>query len=503
MKKRLILSIVVFLILFGLLWLSRHSFIQIIPASNNTGEVVYSLKNQSSGKTTIIKSSGTVKKLVRKGSYEILAAQNEKSYFSVVETGWFLGKTAIQPKLAEEKARNFIGDGPASCMHVIDGVFASLTCGDLFSEFKLHVPATTQQPTYTLKSSSTLENGIVEGLVNTSKGSVLILKSMYGVDHTAYLVNSDLELSRETVLEKLDSDKSYAVQSYKSGFLVYDSQFSQFLYYKSLGSAPTLLNIKPPSDDELLPASLKVQGDNIVVVYTNAPIGDTDESGQDTEDDREAPKKIKTVVTVTKDGQSKQYEFNKQLFYAMLCGTQKICLIIEGSLQVYDISGKKPSRSFSVKDVKAIETIDGSLLIVTNSGVLELNADTGEGYLQYSFGNRTYCGVGGLGDSYVLCLENEAQRTAALLISPGVALSDNIDKKIIELERLSEIKNVSIYGKYIYISPDFGEVTYQTSLGEFGYNPDILKQTVAKINQEVDKLNIDRDKYKISIIGAN
>lgn len=129
--------------------------------------------------------------------------------------------------------------------------------------------------------------------------------------------------------------------------------------------------------------------------------------------------------------------------------------------------------------------------------MLELNIDNRDGYIGYSPGSYNYCGMHTDSAGYTLCLINTKQSRVALHIDNQNTDNNSIDQKVAQLLKLPEVDTISAYGQYIYIVPNAGQLTYDSASRSFGYDPEKLAAASDKINQEINKLGIDRSNYII------
>lgn len=495
MKKKAILLGTGFVVLGAFIWLSMHSFIELTPESPE--DINYSLTAAGSAKTTNFKSANKVKKLVRKGYYEVLATQGEKSYLTVIKAGGFLGSSKTAVKLSPEKSRKFVGDNPSACMYYIGQVLSSVDCGDLYSQLRRHVPATAKQPTIVLKTPSSVD-GKIEGLVATAEGAVAVLSSSTGSNHTGYIVRPDLSLTSPVVLTDLRASKAYAVQAYKQGFVAYDTSFEKIFYYTALSSPPSVITVNKSHDQKLVPYALKVQGDSIMLAYSNNAEDAELARSDDVEVSSKPNNKAAVTILIYNGSQTVEYNFKNRVSGFVLCGTKKLCLLNRTKqLDVYDIANTKPKLLFSLGAVDRIEPAKNGLLVAQKAGLLSLDVDKQEGFLQYSFGSYKFCGLRNDELGPTICVVNSTGKTAALSISNDSNNTDSIDKKAVKLAKLTDIKSLSIYDKFIYVSPNVGEVKYIPALKVFGYDPAITRAVKSRILQGMDAIGIDQTTYKV------
>lgn len=499
MKKKIILGSVLLVLFIVLGWISTHGYIEIVPESTNS--IDYTLIGPAAGKSTNFKASGSIKKLIKKGQYQLLAQHAETSYYAITRAGGFLGKTTVNTKLEPEKARKFIGDNPGNCMYYFEPVLATDLCGDVdgdvYSHLNFHIPATAQQPTYTLKKRGSID-GVIEGVITTNQGTLAILRSLNGDGHAGYIVNKDLSVAKTIQMSGLDKNKTYSLQPYKEGFIVYDKSLSPILYYASLEAKPLVINVTRPKDNMQQPFAVKTQGDLLITEYSDDLEDLASASGSEAIIKKPA-KKTNVTIVVSNNDQSQEYSFKKRLSSFGLCGAGKMCLLdTKQNLDVYDITDKKPRLLFTTSSVDHLDISKNGLAVISNAhGLLGLNVDTQEGFLQYSFGDYASCAAQVTAKGYILCVKNNNGKTRALLVDAETNNTDSIDKKITQLSKQPDIKTVSIYDKYLFISPILGSVSYQPSTKSFGYDPAVTAGVNGRIKQAVDVAGIDRKTYKV------
>lgn len=497
MKKILALALLIIVLLTTFQWFLNHGYIEVTTANPSNSETTYRFVEQKTGKVSEIKDiRPKIKKLVSKGSHEILVRQGENSYFAVIKVGGFLSSNAVSAELVPEKHRKFVGNNPGPCMHFSGQELISFGCKDVYKNAQLHVPASSDRPTYT-QQGTTIVEGIIEGIITTNEGSIAVIKAPagdedQGAPHTAYILKGGLQLSTGTPLLDLDKNKLYSVRSYKEGFIVHDTTYEQILYYSSAKAKPEKIIITQPRDKKFRIYSLKIQGESIIAAYTTGVVGDTVDIH-----DTNIVKKSKTEIIIHQNNTSKSYTFNTQYGFVSLCGTNKLCMLTGKRLEVYDINDKKQKHLFTVGGVESVENIKNSLVITRENELLGLDVDTQKGSIQYRLSGYESCGLQKTGNSYTLCLANTKNKKVALQINPDQSNTDSIDKKISELLKLPEVTDVSIYDKFIFISPNLGPLIYDKPTKTYNYDPQTRKTVNEKINQEINKLGIDTNTYKI------
>ena len=494
LKRRLTLLGVALLVLVVSMWLLSHSSIEVTISGSPNVSATYSFIDQTSGKTTVeIKSSSSrIKKTVRKGSYQVVVQRGNSSFSSFIQTKRFLGKTTVFADLQTEKSRKFAGDNPQACMNLVDNTLISYICDYIYANIKVHLPATASSPTFTLPNPDKTIFGNIEGIVTTAEGTIALVNNHVSENsaHTIYKLSATPNLSSKVVsiLGDLNQEKTYSMKPYKTGFLVYDDSLEEIFYYSSASAKPERVAITRPEDTALKPNSLSISENTIVLTFSNSLGGD--DIGQGAE-------QPELAVAIYESPQTNQFTFKGEFADVRACGNKQLCLLKNKTVDIYDISQKKPRKLFSVPGVNSIESAGQDLLAINDLGIFQIDLGKRSGYMQYDFGDYHYCGLQRQADNYLVCVRDEKGDSVALYVDRTTSDTDSIDKKIVELAKLSEIKKISAQGKYIFISPDLGKLVYNDSLQIFDYDPTTKKSVNDAINQKINSLGIDRNIYTI------
>lgn len=496
-RKKVIFLALLLVSLIAFNWFATHAYIEISVNNPADGAITHQLYEQSSQKEIEVEDTDkSVKRLVRRGDYEVLVKQGLNSYFAVAKAGRFLGTTKLDARLSPEREREFIGNNPGPCAGRVSGVLLSYGCGDEFQNIQIHVPATGAEPTFVRKTTSSIL-GTIEGIVTTSEGGVAIIRADElsegeSAPHSAYRIDGSANLSDGKALEGLDAEKYHTAISYKTGFLIYDDKFEKVSYYASRASKPQEISIQRPADDSVKPYALTVSGDDILLAYSNnseGEVADIDEADNG---------KVKTVFVVRGTGNDrKQIELKGQYMAAHLCGSRKLCALKGSLLEIYDMTGAKPKLMRKVTNVDAIHDSNKELLIVKAGQLLKFDVDNFVGSVEYTPGDYTYCGFYKDIAGYMLCLVDSKQKKVMLSIKEGALTKSAVDRQISELLKLPEVDNISTYGQHIFISPNLGEPAYDNASKSFTYSPATISLVNNSINQAIERVGIDRSKYSI------
>lgn len=492
MKKKLLIFSILSLACVAFYWLLTHAFIEVVIVNPSQAPAIYNLTDQKAKKTyRTTSNSSKIKILVRKGSHEVVVRQGDTSYLTIVRSGSFLSSKTVSASLQKEKARSFVGDNPGPCMNYVGSVLISFSCTGQYNNVQIHLPATNVVPTMVSKVTAATE-GFIEGIVETKTGTVVVIKgSGEEPPHTAYIVTVDGKLRSGVVLSNLKDNKNYSVKSYKDGFMVYDDAFESVNYYASSSTKPVNITLGKVDDKMLVPYALSEQNESFAVAYSIA----NDDEDLDLDNPKSA--KTKSEIVISQGSSIKHFTFNTRYAYVVLCGKQKLCLGLRDSVEIYDISGTRQKFLFKLGNFKRLDSIGNNILIVRENEIVFLDPEKQEGSIQYSFEDYTYCGLQITSTGYTLCLINTDKRKVAVAINTTAENSDSIDKKVAQLLKLPEIKTVSAYKQFIFISPDLGEIEFDASTNQFAYNP-ATKATVNKlISEAIDRIGFDKSKYSI------
>lgn len=498
-KLRIALVLVIIAVIGALWWLYTHSYVEIIVKNPNTTPIHYSMVNQSNGKETTVKSSkNTVKKLLARGNYEITVQQGDQSYFSVVKTGPFLGTTKIEATVQKERSRTFVGNSPGYCMYYdqSNSVLYSHNCSGSYTDLKIHKPATFDEATYTLSPAT--PDRPLRGIIELAgKPYVLLGDKDTWPPNNLIPLQSDFTTMGGTLLKNLRDDKSYYVKEYQKGFIAYSDDYNTFKYYESPTADPKNITIPEPKNQTLSGAYLDVQQEKISVLYTDTEVGDEGLEPDETQNEN-VEVKGESVVVVYSSNATKSLTFNKIYSRVLFCGKNKLCLLTDKTLDVYDISKNKQKYLFTIDNVENFIHTDMGTILVRQNEVLLMDIEKRRGYKQYSFGGYVAsCGLQKTGNNYILCVVDDDNHTSALYIDQGTEDMDSIDKKILELYEVPDVENISIYRSIIYTSPVTGAPEYKPETRTYGYNQVILNESKNQIDKAINRIGIDRNKYQI------
>lgn len=486
-KKTISLTVILLILLLVGWLLSRYSYIEVSVVNASGKEISYEITRQGSKASNNVSTKKTYKKLVSRGSYEILTKSNSQSYFAVVNAKGFLTKESVTATLKPEKQRDFIGNTPNPCMHLANSVLLSYSCGGDVSTVYMHVPADQSTPTYTKPIESEVV-GRTEGIFTFNNNTYIAVKSPEETDdqapHAVYLYSNEGLTGNPYILKGLDDTSTYTINSYSSGFLAVSENKNKAVYFSDLNGEPKNIDISYPDKNNTdIPYDLDAKNNTIIVGFSKNKA-----AANKSEDSIKSPK-IDSSIIVIKNGNKKVYKFDKLYEDIQICGDQKICLYSDNELLIYNVSSGKQKLVSKVMNVNGFVVSGSDLIIARDNEVINMNIEKQNGFIDYSYGKYQNCGIQNSEAGYILCVTNSRDDNSALFISKGTP--NSIDKYVSELLKIPEIKSISAYGNYVFISPDLGTYEYNDSTNSFGYNEITKKRVNSLIDEKIKSLNAD------------
>ena len=489
----------------ALYWIGTHSFVT-IQVEQGT-EATYSLSKQPelSRKTQgTIASKRTVRKLVRRGDYQVLVQKNELSYFTVVYAKGFLGSAHVNAKLASGAGVTTVGDNALDCMNMSEGVLFSNGCTSR-KTIAVHVPAGKSTPTYVLtKHTTDTTESIDEGVEDVIgiDDKVVALGTMQASDdepayHRIYLLRGSTPGAAtiaKTLLEdgtpaihgnlpKLDAATTYKMLALGNGFIVYGSSLESYFYYSSLGALqnPVQKSLKS-IDSTLVFSRVEANDSKLVATYI----------ARDT--------KLNKTELVVDDGKSAaHYSFTQSYVRGMVCGSSRLCLLnAAGTVDIYDTASQRPDKKGSISGVKDMLFADGKTYLVLDAGLLDISTTSGEGHLAVSFDGYRYKSIARTQQGVVLnAYYGSTGYTFAFL------LSDSGDKtlasKLAALSSTAYVKSLSVYKNSIFVIPALGELKYNTATELYEYDKNVRAAAREAITAAIAKIGFDTTAYQITV----
>ena len=497
-KKPLFILLPILLVTFIFYLIYSYSFISISVNEAVESQIEYQLVAQGSDSVNTFNSDNTsVRKLVKRGNYELKVTQGNKNSFSVVSVGGFLQTKEVQRTLIAEKQRSFIGNNPSPCVFYTNNLLYSFACNSSNTSISQHVPATKDLPTY-IKKTNDLLLGNIDGVVRLHNGSYVavvtppansdILESPY----VLYDITKEGRLDKGRPIELPDIDGvRYNYLAYKDGLVAVDNNKNIFFVPVS-GQSVSLLPVDGPSTDSLFTSLFQTDSQTLSVVYNNLPDDEiSDEAG-------DLPSQSEIVIYA--NDQNQRFTFEKGYFGGQVCGENRLCMWSD-SLDVYDTVSNTPKLLFSVHNINNVTVNDSAVTIVRDDGIISINTVVDPGVGSFEFVNTGYdiCGTNSIGQDTILCLINKRQQKQALFVNSSADIVSPIDSQIATLFDVPEIKDISIYKNYIFITPELGEPTYNQRSGNFEYNDTVKSVVSKKIQDAIKNSGLNQDQYTVVI----
>lgn len=493
---------------------SQYSFIVITQTGSTQDKVSYILKRDTSEKT-FESSSGSIRRLVRKGDYQVSAFRGDFTGFGATKANGFLTTTTIELNLVSEKDRSFIGDKPKSCLYSAEGSqLFSWQCGEKLNESQYHKPPQNKTPGYNLQLLRYPGRFLGQDIV-LSNGRSYVFSRLDDIDlvrHVLFALDTTTNLINENdyiELTDLDYKKDYRSVKYKEGYLVFSTNGDDFIYYKNFQSPPEKINIAKTTIPELSLYAVQTSNDSIVLVnnkhyntefdgymYLNpstfaisSKYYEEEDVGQRIENSNQ-PVEYSEVV-IYNNGKETRYKLDVVAGQARLCSENLLCVLADGNMIVYEIRGNKAVKQHSIANVKQIEDAQDGVYLVNNLGLVKYDTKNKTGNYLFTFSDYIYCGLDTIETKKdpLLCIEKDGSKEI-VYINPDSNQTDKIDKKISELRKTEGVRSVSIHGRTIHITPIIQESVFSSELSSYIFDPVRVKEVNARIMEQVKQLGI-------------
>lgn len=501
-RRLLILSLT--LLFFGYIYyfISTHGFvlISIKNADSTTKEMV--LLSQDSNKSQKSNFQSTVRKFVRRGTYEASVRSSGKSVWVEFKANGFLRTTSVSTTLEQERARTFVADNPAACMSYGTQLI-SYSCGSDENVVNIHAHGSEVIPPYVTQGIDGIY-GSIKAIVTTRNGVVAFIEQLSedeenpSIRYSFVLLNSSTyQVSSPSIdlSTNLNSQTEYNATNYKGGILIYSKDYSSLNYFSTPFANKEVVEV-PKLDKDLKAFDLQSNDSSLVLSFTNRDFTNSDSVSNINKDTRN----VSVVFENNKPAQL--YKYDGAWATVLPCGKAKLCATTPvGSKQqmtVYTISSGKPISTFSINNVNQIFNSGGNVLAVTNLGILRVNPNTGQGHYDISFFDDKFCGTGSsLNPSqYVICVTS-SDGNHVLLIDTSRSDGNQINQRLTRLRSSSLLQKVIADEDRIYTVPDYGDPL----LGSSGLATNLNSNTVRNIDRSVAKLvseeNLERLGFKI------
>lgn len=504
-RKKLALIFVIGLFLLAVYWLFTHSRISIQVSGGPSGEEInYTLRNTASGEAEQVKSTEkTISMWVGRGSYEVSASSASGNFIEFIpSTPLFFETKNIVGELQLEKTRVFVGDGVKACAGLAGSTLVSGGCGGVYGELAIHKPATKTTPTYIVNNPDRSIFGKNQALISTGELATQIIKAPQvfkeGVEdnpnspsaYTAISFTDRSTKSKKIELGELSGTTQFYFKDIGSGnFIAYQESPDKLYEFNTSGNKTGEASMKKPDTQNVNLMNIHYKnGNEYAALYSSSA-------------DTYSTEAVSEVI-VTKNSNTNTFIFDKISYSDLrLCGVNKLCLAGGNTgMDVYDISGDKAKRDFSVSRVSSIAGLANGtqVLAINDIGVLNIDVDSRKGFMEYSFGDYSFNEINMHRSGYVLRLTDPKDRVVGLYVDQTSTDADSIDKKRLEIQSMPEVSLVSVNRNFIYIVANLGDPVYIKELKIFGDNEETRRKAADSINAEIDRLGIDRSKYTIT-----
>lgn len=495
MKKIKIVSVILLLFVVFVVasnYVRSHGFIDITVNDSSQAKLKYTLVNKESGsEIKFVSKDGSLKKLVNSGRYEIYVQSETSSYISSVVVKSFLATTTEKGKLVSEDAREFVGYNPNPCTAYLAEKLYSHDCKGNLNTVLTHVPATSNQPTYNIALAGQESIPIV-GTAQTKFGRVILAGAVFKseeellFDYSVGILGENFSIQNRRFINTLPFYEEFEITAFRDGFLIYSPDLSKAFYYSSLSAEAERIDLPKAKDKTLKPVSLRAQDKSLVLLYSNASIGD----------ESSAVNSPKSEVVVLIDDAIQRYEFEETISSVALCDMH-LCVASDSVLTIYKLESKKLIAINEMTGVQSMQTIDNKLYFLNQIGLFTMDTKSLKGSFSYSFGDYKYCGIQNEAQGYILCLIDSKQNKVALRILTGVTTNLAVDKRISDLQSQPGIVDVSAYKNIVFVTPDIDPVksefdTIQKDYTEkqITHGREVLSKAIKASRLPIDTLTI-------------
>lgn len=499
MKEKLILISIIGLGLLGLGWIATHGTLKVTASGGTSGTYHYTITD-ADGQTIVDTDAGdSYSKIVSKGTYQITITSDNTSAVSRATTSRFLGNTTVYPTLQAQALRRFVGTNPDSCMYYTDRLISG-PCGGAVSGLKVHVPASTVQPSYTdtIPLSDFNDFGSSTQIVQTANGTLGLTVQPEENDsrlagYYVFAFRPDFSIASVKALPNLVKTDTYYAKSYKTGMLLYDSTMQAAWYLADANASLQPIHVEGPQNDKLKLGPVTTTTDTMTAVYTDQSVGVDDESRTSSGN---------SEVVVFKDGSSQHYNFGKLFSIATTCGSNKLCAVSNAGLEIYTLEDGKAHLQATLAGVTNLVYANNRVLAVNSTGLLAYDADSAEGYYAYTFGKYKFCGLTATADDYIICVTDPKGHNEALYGTLATKDALGVDRRVADLFTTDAISDVSVYDNLIFLTPNYGDGTYNWATHTQSYDPTKKQAVDTAIAGAVSKAGLGSTEFKVINIGT-
>jgi hypothetical protein len=442
---------------------------------------VVTVTDQKTGEVSTSEITKDESLLLSSGTYEILAKNNNGSYFEVVSVGRFLSSAEIDIKPQPESDVSFIATNSSDCGLQLS-VYVSYACGSSSQNIKNHLPARDGSPPYSITPEALKNVGVLTNTIQINNKWYVIVQTdsqnTIGKNSLYELVPGEsglADLRKIGALNSLSSDRLYYSIPYKTGFIAYSSNLDGAYYYKDFASLDDADYIEELelADFDGLDGATATSNDELIVF-----------SASNQEQITETRKQ--TVVKVLETDSVSTYRFDQILTDFQLCAEDLLCAIsIDSNFLTYDVSSGTPKLKTKISGGKkfTVGSEGGDVRVARNGELLDFNLSTNSGSIVVSYNSYEPTSIQSQdANTNILVVRNGANSSVVkILETPSTG---NIFQTLSDLSGSIFISSVSVYDKQVFMVPKLGELEYDVTTGIFDYNPN----DKARANNEIQSI---------------
>lgn len=514
-RTKIIVTLSAIVVLFLGLWVYRQSFIDVTITPVNDAETTVTIIDQESGEATQEAADGDhYRRRVPRGNYEVVVEQDSAGAMAIVSTGSFFSATHVELELQHQNTRTPIAHGSLPCVNETDSTLVSWECNNLLENARVHIPATADQPTYKRRIQG-VGSWVVES-VSTINGDRYALIRLEAHDdggflHGIYPFTNDhnIDVGGGRILNDLSSDGYYQLHSHKDGFAVLSETGESAYYYQGVSDEnPETIAVPRPESTNGLRMVEAHFGEHISVLYadellfppvTNNWLRSAEASTHEEEEGEPDTKEYRRASFVSSNDAINELLLPPETTSATLCGAELLCARVSGDVVVYRVDGDETSIVGRVTGVdKLLRRGDNQLWLSRENTVVRFSPETMTG--THAFATKgEMCGAeSGSQQSLLVCArQNPGGENTIFRLDPTETTSRPIDHKLAELRSLDEVRQITAQGKFVYVSPEVGELVRDSVTGDFRYDPKRVHDAAQAIDEKVASLGLEEDGYQV------
>lgn len=429
---------------------------------------------------------------IKQGLYRVeVFDDSHNSAIGFINVKGRLATSTLSLKADQQYGQEILGKNPSNCMGMLAGLMYSNDCQGDFSLSKLHLAANEVTPPITMAPRNPPANATVLSQFEELGKTYLVISESGAVFLNELIYNElDRSLSLRRVRDMNINNSVDRVFGQKTtfGYVLADPAHQKAYYYTGLGVEPTkTVDLPTPrySDYSAGAYAFKENGD--IAIFEKQAIvrvEGTTTSGN---------LRLKDVTR----------EINRDVRKLDFCFGDKLCALEENNrVQVFSNSGGSLKIVGELTGVTNFASFGNSnILVAVSGGLALLNESLSGSYLVYGSG-LSIESINLLPDGDVLAKIGGSKGDIGLRLSK--TLPDNrLLYKYGALESRAYIKSLSVYKKYLYITPEAGRPEYNAALELYDYPQPTVDNIRQQLNKDRTELDLKNYQIEVPLLGIS